>query len=209
MFSEIVEAKVNLLEYTPDLHEIPGQIQITLERPKEFDDIKVGDSIAVNGICLTVESFTENSMQFTLGAETIKVAGFTEAELRNQKLNVERSLRFNDRIHGHIVTGHVDGMGLIQTVLEKSGCKILQVFLPNALLPYVWKKGSICLNGVSLTVNEVHDHLAEVCLVPETLRRTNFSDIRAGARITVEADQLARGISRMLNMEKVGHELNN
>lgn len=208
MFSGIVEAKVNLLEYTPDLPNTPTTIQIIVEKPSSFSDLSIGDSIALNGVCLTLEVITETSLQFSLGMETIKICGFSEKQLRERPINLERSLRFNDRIHGHIVTGHVDGMGVVRTLVDHGGCRIFQIGVPDQLLSFIWKKGSICLNGVSLTVNEVHGDIIEVCLIPETLRRTNLADIAVGSQVTLEVDQMARGISRILKLGRQNSELN-
>jgi riboflavin synthase len=201
MFSGIVEAKARLLEYSADRPQNPDLVRIKVEKPKQFNDIALGDSISVNGICLTVEAQSEKDLQFAMARETLEVTGFNQVELQKRPLNLERSMKLNDRIHGHIVTGHVDGMGVISAIKEMNQSRNLTVQVPAALLPLVWKKGSVCLNGVSLTVNEVTDQSLEVCLIPETLNRTNLADVSVGDKITIEIDQMARGISRLLKFK--------
>jgi riboflavin synthase len=200
MFSGIVEAKTELLSFTRQNSQEPQIIRIKLKKPSEFNDIKPGDSIAVNGICLTVESHNENEIEFALGAETIKVTGWTEADLRSQSINLERSLRFGDRLHGHMVSGHVDAMGTVTEASALGGSWILKVRVPEYLADMIWPKGSVAINGVSLTVNAIHDNsIVEVCLIPETLKRTNLSEIQFGNKVTIEVDPMARALKRMIS----------
>src|SRR6185312_10091552 len=202
MFSGIVEAKVSLLEWTPEN-------QIVLQKPINFEDLRIGDSLAVNGVCLTLEWQDEHSMRFTLGAETLKITGWTEIELRKRPLNIERSLRFGDRLHGHVMAGHVDTVGIIHRVQSGASRNII-VEVPEPLARFVWKKGSLSVNGVSLTINDVYRQveppsegagwLASFCLIPETLRQTNLGEIEAGEKVTLEADATARAWIRQFEM---------
>ena len=112
-------------------------------------------------------------------------------------VNLERSLRFGDRIHGHLVTGHVDSLGLVTRSEALGENWYLDAEISRNLMSYVWHKGSITLNGVALTVNEVKGQIVSVCLIPETLKRTNLALIKAGNYINVEPDYMAKAIQRM------------
>lgn len=189
MFSGIIEAKAKLTFREADSSR--QVVRITLERPKDFDDIKIGDSIAVNGACLTVEAFDLDKIQFALGAETLSLLKGFEGKA---EYNLERSLKYGDRVHGHFVTGHVDGLGQVIQSYADGECWQLQVSVPKNVMPFVWKKGGITLHGVSLTINEVNENFVSVCLVPETIKKTNLSEFKAGEPIHVEADYMAKAI---------------
>lgn len=201
MFAGIIEAKSKVLEYSAV--DPQGLVRISLYRPHSFDDINTGDSIAVNGVCLTVEKLDNQFLQFALGKETLKLTGWKKDDLLSNDVNLERSLRMGDRIHGHIVSGHVDGLAEVVSSREENGSWIVRVRLPRSLRALVWKKGSIALNGVSLTVNEIdEDDVVEVCLIPETQKRTNLIEFRVGQSITVEVDQWARAVNRANEMSR-------
>lgn len=194
MFSGIVEAQSQVVSTSSQ----PGLVRIAVRKPEQFNDIKTGDSIAVNGICLTVEKFDESKIEFALAAETLRVTGWSESSLKSSNLNLERSLRMGDRVHGHFVSGHVDAMGKVQARREVGASLELDINFPQTLKPYIWKKGSWAINGVSLTVNEVRENSASVCLIPETLERTNLSKLREGDLVTIEVDPMARGLIHVL-----------
>jgi riboflavin synthase len=203
MFSGIVEAQAKLLDFKAD-HQ---KYQIKIEKPQTFNDIALGDSISVNGVCLTVEEFDEHFIQFSIGLETLRVTGWNQKKLEILPLNLERSLRMSDRMHGHMVAGHVDGLAMITALRDEGNSRILSLKIgQRELLPLLWQKGSVALNGVSLTINKVSGDDIEVCLIPETLKRTNFSVLNIGDIVTVEADQWARAVHRAIEMEKVGRE---
>ena len=196
MFSGIVETTASVVRATPG----EAILKLVLERPPSFDDLTVGDSIAVNGCCLTVETFDAREMSFALGPETLKVTGWSAAKLPGTQLNVERSLRLNDRIHGHLVTGHVDTLSEITGVDKTSETVQLRVAFPHNLKMFIWPKGSVAINGVSLTVNAVEDleqtSTFTLGLIPETLRRTNLGELKLGSRVNLELDNMARGLVR-------------
>lgn len=169
-------------------------IAIDIDKPRDFNDLKVGDSIAVDGICLTVEAFNDKHMTFTLGPETIRVTGWTVERVKNRAVNLERSLRLQDRIHGHLVTGHVDATALVREAKKEGETLRLEIEIPQALSPFIWPKGSVAVNGVSLTVNKVANERFSVGLIPETLKRTNLKNLKAGDRVNLEADNMARGL---------------
>lgn len=204
MFSGIVEAQSEIVSTSSQ----PGILRITVQKPVDFSDIKPGDSIAVNGICLTVEKYDQSKIEFALAAETLRVTGWSESSLRTSKVNLERSLRMGDRVHGHFVSGHVDAMGRVEARREIGGSIELDIAFPEALKPYIWKKGSWAVNGVSLTVNEVRNNSASVCLIPETLERTNLSILKSGDSVTIEVDPLARGLIHVLNTKNAAGKEN-
>jgi len=154
-----------------------------------LDDIKPGDSIAVNGVCLTVEAITNNELSFYLSVESISKI----ADLKlNQKVNLERSLKINERISGHFVFGHVDGVCTITEIAELDGCQRWLLKAPKELIKYIAKKGSVSLSGVSLTVNSVSDYVFSINLIPFTLRHTTLKYNKAGDKLNIEIDMLAR-----------------
>lgn len=190
MFSGIVENQAQVLDQT----QRPGVLILTLSRPVSFTDLKTGDSVAVNGVCLTVENFTATSMTFAIGLETLKITGWATAHLQGHLMNVEQSLKFGDRLHGHLVTGHVDAMGEVIFTEAFGENLTVQIRYPESLHGLIWKKGSVAVNGVSLTVNEVRGLSFSVGLIPETLKRTNLSSLLAGDHVALEVDMLARGL---------------
>jgi riboflavin synthase len=192
MFSGIIEAQSQIKKQV----EANQSVRIVIDRPAAFDDIKVGDSICTNGVCLTIENFDQETIQFCLGAETIKLLGHALNSWKHFPLNLERSLKLGDRVHGHLVTGHVDTAAKIVKTFQDGECWQIQIEIPKNLKSYFWKKGSICLNGVSLTVNEVtlieEGCLVDVCLIPETMKKTNLSQYGSGDHLNLEADYLAK-----------------
>lgn len=198
MFSGIVESVMPI----ESSEELVNAYRIKIKKPNEFNDIKLGDSIACDGVCLTVEAFDDAQMTFALAAETIKVLEWNPQSWIGKQVNLERSLRFGDRIHGHLVTGHVDSLGTVSRAELLGESFFLDVKVADTILPYVWKKGSVTLNGVSLTVNELEGNTVSVCLIPETLKRTNLGLLKPGSRINVEPDYMARAIQRSLEVRK-------
>jgi riboflavin synthase len=192
MFSGIVEAQSKIIKVIP----LKDSVRIHIEKPKSFDDIKIGDSICVNGICLTVETFTKSMIQFCLGAETLKILGNQFKAWPKKNLNLERSLQFGQRVHGHLVTGHVDTVAQVTKSFGQGECWQMQIEVPKSLQNFFWKKGSVCLNGVSLTVNEYFQKnkksYLEVCLIPETISATNLAEFNEKEFLNIEADYLAK-----------------
>lgn len=188
MFSGIVEAQSKIIH-----HQSENQtIRIQLQRPISFADIQIGDSICVNGVCLTIEKFDTHMMQFCLGTETLKILGNTFENWKEQPVNLERSLAFGSRVHGHLVTGHVDARAEILESFAQGDCWQIVVHVPDSLRLFFWKKGSVCLNGVSLTVNQYENGKLSVCLIPETIKATNLALFAVGTYLNIEADYLAK-----------------
>lgn len=190
MFSGLVEAVEKVLSAEP----LAGACRLRVARPAEFTDIKNGDSIAVDGACLTVENHGPDFIEFTLAAESLRILAWTPESLRSRRVNLERSLRFGDRLHGHMVSGHVESLGHVTRSQRDGESLFMDVQLDPAARTTVWKKGAVALNGVSLTVNEFKNDVVSVCLIPETQKRTNLADLRVGDPITVESDWMAKAV---------------
>lgn len=186
MFAGIVEACASIRS----VRNHPQVIKITVEIPPEWDDLKGGDSVAVNGICLTVEEFSSEALSFSLAPETLRVSSW--APNTNERVNLERSLRFGDRVHGHFVNGHVDESGRVSEIVDGDGIRDITIEFSSSFAPFVWRKGSVAIHGVSLTVNEASADRFRVGVIPETLRRTNLGLLKKGDRVNLEADAMAR-----------------
>ena len=189
------------------LHDLGSSLshgkRLTLEVPAGYlDDVGLGDSIAINGACMTVTSFDVDTNQFTIdiSAESLdKTCGLDKLS----KVNLEKALRAHDRLGGHIVSGHVDGIGKVSYFAQVGESWELKIMSPASMGKYLAYKGSITVNGVSLTVNKVAD-LAEGCefsinLIPHTVENTALGTLQAGSHVNLEIDLIARYVERMLN----------
>jgi riboflavin synthase len=165
----------------------------------DLSEVKVGDSIAVNGCCLTVVDLERDALHVDISHETLGCTSGFEAGAR---VNLEKALRLSDRLGGHLVSGHVDGRGEV-TRFEPAGDNcLLEIRLPAELAKYVARKGSVAVHGVSLTVNRVDGERFEVNLIPHTLEVTNLPGLSKGALVNIEVDLLARYLERLLNESK-------
>ena len=176
---------------------------LTIECPPHYlNDVGLGDSIAINGACMTVTTLDVASRQFTVdvSAESlVKTAGLAQTG----PVNLEKALRANDRLGGHLVSGHVDGAGTVSKFEQVGESWELLIFAPQDLAKYLAYKGSITVNGVSLTVNRVED-LPDGCqisinLIPHTVNNTALGTLTKGAKVNLEIDQIARYVERMLS----------
>jgi riboflavin synthase len=156
-----------------------------------------GDSIAVNGVCLTATEIGADSFSADVVSETLRRSALDGLDA-GARVNLELPVRASDRLGGHVVQGHVDGVGVVQELLREDSGARLTVALPPALLRYVVEKGSIALDGVSLTVAAVDERSLTVALIPETLARTTLGAVAVGSRINVEVDVLAKHVEKLL-----------
>lgn len=162
----------------------------------DLNDVQLGDSIAVNGVCLTVIAKHATNFEVDVSAETLRCTiGFD----LDSAVNLEKALRLADRLGGHLVSGHVDGVGTVRRFEQVGDCFLLEVEAPGELARYVAPKGSITINGVSLTVNQVQGDRFQVNLIPHTLEMTTLKFIQPGCRVNLEVDLLARYAERLLN----------
>ena len=199
MFTGLVEATGKVTEIK---NLSAGLTEITVEKPDFFDDLKKGHSVAHDGVCLTVKNTNPESSQFLsydLGAETLKVTKFKSLKV-GDTLNLERPLALGERLHGHLVTGHVDEVcELLDRKELEGGC--LELFFIKCTKPeFIWPKGSIVINGVSLTINDVYEGGFTVCLIPETLEKTSLSSLKVGDSINIEYDFWAKGVIHANNV---------
>lgn len=162
----------------------------------DLADVRLGDSIAVNGVCLTVIEKQAASFDVDVSAETLRCTiGFAS----DGEVNLEKALRLADRLGGHLVSGHVDGVGEVLRFAPAGDCYVLEIIAPDAIAKYVAAKGSITINGVSLTVNRVAENRFDVNLIPHTLEVTTLKHLKPGSRVNLEADLLARYAERLLH----------
>lgn len=160
----------------------------------DLGDVGVGDSIAVNGVCLTVVALAAAEFEADVSHETLAcIAGFAGGD----RVNLEKALRLADRLGGHLVAGHVDGVGRVARFEPAGDNRLLAVSAPRELAKYMARKGSIAVNGVSLTINDVEGAEFVANLIPHTLAATNLGGLRAGDRVNLEVDMLARYVERL------------
>ncbi len=205
MFTGIIEELGEIVA----VDETADASRIRVRGPLAVSDAKHGDSIAVSGVCLTVidqdaESFTADVMAETLAMSTL------DGVQPGRTVNLERAARVGDRLGGHIVQGHIDGTARVLAITEGSAWRVVRLSLDPEHAPLVARKGSIAIDGVSLTVSEVgggpDDGWFEVSLIPETLSATTLGDRVVGDRVNIETDILARHVERMLALGYAGHE---
>ena len=165
----------------------------------DFSDVALGDSIAVNGVCLTAVALAPDSFTVDVSAETLRV---TEGFTPGAEVNLEKALRLADRLGGHLVSGHVDGVGTVHRFVPAGESHLLEIDAPRELARYIIRKGSITVNGVSLTVNHVDGTRFALNLIPHTLDVTTLNELKAGAKVNLEIDLIARYVERMMQGEK-------
>jgi riboflavin synthase len=198
MFTGIIEE----LGVVDSIEQLPDAIRLKIRGPLVVSDVKRGDSIAVNGTCLTAvefdaETFTADVMQETLrltSLDTIKAG---------DPVNLERAMTAATRFGGHVVQGHVDGVGQIISRQPSENWEWVRVQVPAELMKYVVLKGSITIDGVSLTVNEIGDDWLGLSLIPETLALTTLGSKKPGDKVNVEADVMAKHIERLLEARNI------
>ena len=161
-------------------------------------EIGLGDSISVDGACLTAVAADERGFETEAMNQTLQVTALSTVE-QGARVNLELAMKAEDRLGGHIVHGHVDGVATVASTEDDGFARRIRVELPPELLRYVIDKGSITLNGVSLTVADLGDSWAQVSLIPETLERTNLADLAPGDRLNVECDVVAKYVERLVS----------
>jgi riboflavin synthase len=186
--------------------------RLTIQVPAGYlSDVGLGDSIALNGACMTVTSLDNQTHQFTIDISAESLAR-TSGLAQLGQVNLEKALRANGRLGGHIVSGHVDGTGHVSHFQQVGESWELRITAPTALAKYLAYKGSITVNGVSLTVNHVEDHFSqgalqnsEICinLIPHTVENTALGSLKTGSAVNLEIDTVARYVERMLHVEKL------
>ena len=195
MFTGIIQSKGSV----KDLHESEKGIILEINSSSlDLSDCSIGDSIAVNGVCLTVTKLKVNSFISDVSQETLNCTTFSELK-KGQNVNLEKSLRLNQGIDGHIVSGHIDGVGELISLRKEGVSNRLKIKVKNDLTKYIAKKGSICINGVSLTVNEVKNNIFDVNIIPHTWSETTFDDLTENSMVNIEIDIIARHIEQLIS----------
>jgi riboflavin synthase len=193
MFTGIVEEKGKVVKRERNLIEISAK--------EVLEDIHIGDSILINGVCLTVVEYNKNSFKVEVMPKTLEITNLGALRY-GMYVNLERALRVNSRLGGHIVTGHIDVTSkLLNKKIYGNSC-IMDFELPKSISRYLIKKGSIAIDGVSLTIAELERDRFTVSLIPHTLKVTNLGDINIGYIANIEVDIIGKYIERLLNAEK-------
>jgi len=191
MFTGIIQTVGQITLATPAGEDLKLNIQCT---GLDMHDVQTGGSIAVNGVCLTAVSFDDSHFVAHVSKETLSV---TEGLQYAHPVNLEKALRLSDRLGGHLVSGHVDGVGEVVRFESLGECWRLDIKAPHAISKYIAVKGSICVDGVSLTVNHVARDTFSINLIPHTLENTTLKCLKAGSSVNLEVDQIARYVERM------------
>jgi len=193
MFTGIVQSVGRIASVTPRTEGVRLAVDAGIFAE---GDIAVGDSVALNGCCLTVVAIDGPTLRFDVSTETLRCTAGLDAR---GAVNLEKALRLSDRLGGHLMSGHVDGVGVVEqvTAVAEEGSVLLYVAAPGELARFVAPKGSIAVDGVSLTVNAVDGRRFSVNLIPHTLAVTTLAALRAGARVNLEVDLIARYLERL------------
>ena len=197
MFTGLVEAKGTLIAVEGD-----SPRRLTVRSALFTGSEAIGDSIAVDGCCLTVVAIEEKALTFEAATETLERTTIGDLEL-SQHVNLERSLRFGDRLGGHLVSGHVDGVGLLGSIEQRESAYYLGIDVPDEIARLTAPRGSITLAGISLTVTDVQKNRVFVGIIPHTWDVTTISSWQDGSRINCEADLLARYLEKLLDGRQI------
>jgi len=194
MFTGIIEDKGKVVKV-----DLRGAMKrLTLAVPFDLTEMQLGDSINVNGVCLTVVEKKGRAISVDLSPESLQRTTLARVKEADQ-VNLERALRLSDRLGGHIVTGHIDGIGTITERRMEGNSLYLGIRIPQSVTPYVVQKGSIAIDGISLTVNEVQEDRIRLTLIPYTLGKTTLIEKKVGEEVNIEADILGKYVERVLN----------
>lgn len=191
MFTGIIQSTGKIESITPAGEDLKLNIQVG---SLDMSDVQIGDSIAVNGVCLTAVTFDTTHFEAHVSKETLNCTVGLDS---TREVNLEKALRLSDRLGGHLVSGHVDGVGQVVRFEPAGDCWLLMVRAPHALSRYVAVKGSIAIDGVSLTVNTVEQDTFSMNLIPHTIENTTLKHLGIGSRVNLEVDLIARYVERM------------
>ena len=197
MFTGIIKAIGKIAEIKPS----EDACTLVVNTPANFlTKSNIGDSICVQGVCLTATKIDDDTFYADVSTETIRCTTFSEL-VANKKVNLEPALTLSDPLGGHLVSGHVDGVGQIESIEKENDSICLTINAPADIAKYIAKKGSICIDGISLTVNSVSKHCFSVNIIPHTYENTAILDYQVGTKINLEVDQVARYVERLHTYE--------
>ena len=195
MFTGIIQAQGKIQEIRESNK---GAVFVFNSNSLDLSDVSIGDSIAVNGVCLTITQLDKNSFSSDVSQETLNCSTFSQLK-KGQNINLEKSIRLDQGIDGHLVSGHVDGVGEVVSLHKEGECTRLKIKVKYDLSKYIAKKGSICINGVSLTVNSVEADIFDVNIVPHTLSVTTLGELIENSSVNIEIDIIARHVEQLIS----------
>lgn len=195
MFSGIIEGTGEVKA----LHQRNGQVQLEVQAHFSLEAANIGDSIAVNGCCLTLTSRLGHTFWADLSAETLQVTALRSLQ-PGDTVNLEQALHYGGRVGGHLVQGHVDGVGRIVEIRERENCREFDIELPLPLTKYVIARGSIAIDGVSLTIARCQSNVITVCVIPHTGLKTTFARLQSGDIVNLEVDMVGKYIEKLAFM---------
>ena len=198
MFTGIIESIGSIRALTPK----GGDVRVSIDTGKlDLSDVKLGDSIAINGVCLTAVELSGNGFAADVSRETLDCTAFNDLK-SGSRVNLEKALTPTTRLGGHLVSGHVDGVGEVISREENARAIEFRIRAPKELAKYIARKGSVTVNGTSLTTNDVNDTDFTINLIPHTLENTILHLLKPGARVNLEVDLIARYCERLLSAER-------
>ena len=206
MFTGIIESKGEIISIANKIN----SREFTVSLDNMFDDVNIGDSIAVNGVCLTATGISSNQINFDVISETLEKSNLGDL-IAGSEVNLERALSLSSRINGHILQGHVEAVGVIVDYKKNNEEVVMSVGIDPGLLIYCIPKGSIAFDGISLTIAKISDNIIDVALIPHTLEHTNLKDKKIGDSVNIETDIIGKYICQFIsgndNYEDVGSDL--
>lgn len=178
------------------IEKLNSKIYFTIEAKKILKELKIGDSITCDGVCLTVVKKNKDSFQVELMPETLRKTKFSESKIHDS-INLELPLQLGARLHGHFVLGHVDGVGRVKKIIQEGEYRELVISVSKKLIKYIANKGSITINGVSLTISDVGSAWLKTSLISHTLKITNLGNLKIKDKVNIEVDMLARYLDQL------------
>lgn len=197
MFTGIVEE----LGEVKNIKRSSQAIVLTIKAEKVLEDIQLGDSIATNGVCLTVTDFNDRQFEVDVTPETMRKSSLGNLSIKDQ-VNLERALKLNDRLGGHLVSGHIDGTGKISTKRQEDNAVLITITPEPELLKYIISEGSITVDGISLTVAQLDEKSFTVSIIPHTNQITTLSHKKVGDVVNLETDMIGKYVERMMEFEE-------
>ena len=199
MFTGLIETVGHVNSMTP----VPSGYRVSI-RTSLAPDLSIGESVAVNGVCLTVTSIDEGLLHADIGPETARVTTLATL-LAERPVNLERSMRADTRVGGHFVQGHVDATGVVESIRPDGDARWLTIGFPLELAPLLITKGSVSVDGISLTVAALRERQFDVMIIPHTWSHTNVSSLREGDRVNLECDMLGKYVVRVAELFEKAH----
>ena len=193
MFTGIVEE----LGEIESVKQNTNGLDFCVKAKKIFDDLKTGDSVAINGCCQTVTQIVEDKFYFQAVSETVKLTNLKFLK-QGSKINLERAVTLNSRLGGHLVSGHIEGIGKIVAIIPQGNATVFEISAPENIMKYLIYKGSVAINGVSLTICDLAEESVKVAVIPHTISNTTFQFAKIGDEVNLESDILAKYVEKLM-----------